>query len=147
MRKTAKTRQNQEDMVPKNVVPIDAGKAAEVRVGLIKQFVAEAENLRNEGKAINERRKALFDYVAANGIDRAAFKDALKKLRLETEQREKYEFSARELARAFGFDDGSQVEMFATDLGDQEPRETGIASSIASEILRAWEEDEETAET
>lgn len=72
----------------------------------------EAAALVLERKGLNEQMKAIFDEVEAKGFDRKAFKDMLRLKALDSDQRVKYEATRRQLAKAFGFESGEQLDIF-----------------------------------
>lgn len=142
-----------------NVVEISAETNAakiELRRKLALRSAEDIESLISERKAINERVKACLDEVEVQGINRQAFNDWLRLRAMEAAKLRKYQFSRAELARASGWGDGAQVEMFQTPpvhgaipgmdrpfLGaDEEP---GVGHAVAAAIEQSWLTEEELA--
>jgi len=120
-----------------NVIDLDASKKAAARVALIIRLADAAEELRLKGKAINEERKAIFDQVDACGINRAAFKAMLVKRRMEEEKRLAYDKAQKEIARAFGWDDGAQGDMFHGEQS-QDDLELEHSNALAAAVADKW---------
>ena len=115
------------------------------RQAMIREKAQEAADLALEVKALSERRKAIFDDIEAHGVDRAAFKDMIKLARKEADEREAYETSRAEIARAFGWDDGSQRDIFDDEVdnrdGDADEAEQSMArAGKPGDLLRGREQ-------
>ena len=95
------------------VVDLEAQRRkTEALYGFANSKADEAAALVIERRGINEQMKAIFDEVEAKGFDRKAFKDMLRLKALESDQRVKYEATRRQLAKAFGFESGEQLDIF-----------------------------------
>ena len=135
-----------------NVVHLkDSAERTAARHRHIIELVEQACALRVEGKAINERRKAIFDDAEAIGLDRKAFRAHIARTLMEADKREAWEATMRECARAHGWDDGAQTELFREEslpgvdrpfLSDEEP---GVDAAIAAAIEQGWLSEEEIA--
>lgn len=108
------TRKRRDRATKENPAVVDL-EAQRKRTEELQQYMREqadkAVALALQVKALNAERKIIFDEVEAQGIDRKAFKDAIKLRTMETDQRDKYEASRRQLVAAFGFNSGEQLDM------------------------------------
>jgi uncharacterized protein (UPF0335 family) len=139
-----------------NVVHLkDSAERTAERYQRIVELVEQACALRVEGKALNERRKAIFDDAEAIGLDRKAFRAHIARTLMEADKREAWEATMRECARAHGWDDGSQTELFREDslpgvdrpflAGDDETPEAGVDAGVAAAIEQGWLTEDEIA--
>lgn len=86
-------------------------KKTESLYGFANEKADEVASLVLERKALNEQAKGIFDEVEAKGFDRKCFKDMVKIKALDADARMKYEATRRQLAKAFGFEDGAQLDL------------------------------------
>ena len=82
----------------------------EMDVWVLEQ-VDECASLELEVKGLNEQKVAIYDAIEAKGLDRKAFKDAVKLRKMDADKRSKYLMTMRRLARQFGFEDGQQLDL------------------------------------
>lgn len=139
-----------------NVVHLkDSAERTAARHRHIIELVEQACALGVEGKAINERRKAIFDDAEAIGLDRKAFRAHIARTLMEADKREAWEATMRECARAHGWDDGAQTELFREEslpgvdrpflAGDDEAPEAGVDAGVAAAIEQGWLTEDEIA--
>ena len=117
----------------------DDDKRAKQIVALIEKFTA----LKLKSKAVNAERAAIIDKVAAQGIDRKAFRDMAKQHETDEDKRLAYEASCRIIRKAFGwpeqgdlFDDGLPDNNDETDLPDL----PGIGAENIDHVLQLEDE-------
>ncbi len=109
-----------------NVVDLEAQrKKTEALYKAARDQAEAAAALELQRKSLNAQIKAIYDEVEALGFDRKAFKDMTKLKAKSDEERQKYEASRRQLANAFGFESGEQLDAFDPTVPDPDQPELG----------------------
>ena len=94
----------------------------------VDERVDEVAALALEVKGLNQQRIAIFDEVESKGLDRKAFKDAVKLKEMDIDKRSKYLMTMRRMARQFGFADGEQLDLLDPILKPEPQQELKVTS-------------------
>lgn len=124
---------------------------AKRRIEVIRRLADELDVIAERDAEVKDDKRRVRLDAESYGIDWKALSQMVTQRRQKAAKREAWERSRRDIARAFGWDDGAQQEMFREEslpgldrpfLGDEEP---GVDAAIAAAIEQGWLSEEEIA--